>query len=380
MQQVILGVFAWQMTESPQFLGQLIFAQLGPMLLLSVVGGGLADSVDRRRLLIVTQAWQAAWGLLLAQQVLDGEISRSSLLLIVFIIGIGQAIYAPTFTAVLPSLVGKENLSAAISLNSAQVNGSRVVGPALGGWLVGAVGISAVFLINAISYIFVIGALLTVVIPPVTAVARSTKERLLGGFKIAARSRQIRSPLLTMASFALFCLPFIGQMPTLAELNLGIDSESETFGWLYATFGFGALLGAVSVGTVLLSVPKQRVARYSMAGFAMAIGALATVRSPVWAFPVMFLVGLFYFALPTALNTLLQEQLADSIRGRIMALWVLSFGGVVPITNLVAGNLVELSSVSTVIYGSSVAAALMALFLRLEPGEIVGEEILLEER
>jgi MFS family permease len=376
MQQVILGVFAWEMTESPQFLGLVIFAQLGPMLLLALIGGSLADSVDRKKLLIATQAWQAAWGLLLAQQVADGEISRSTLLILVAIIGVGQALYAPTFTAIVPSLVGRENLSAAISLNSAQVNGSRVVGPALGGWLVAVLGVSAVFVINALTYLFVIAALLSVTIPAVAASSRSSRQKILDGFRIARRAPQIGRPLVSMAAFAFFCLPFVGQMPTLAELNLGVDAQSQTFGWLYATFGLGALAGAASVGTVLLDVSKRQVVRVALVSFGFALAALASVSSAYLAFPIMFLVGTFYFMVPTALSTILQAHLEDQVRGRVMALWVLSFGGVVPLSNLVSGFVVERTSVSLVIYGGAISAWLIAANSRLVTGPVVGEELL----
>jgi MFS family permease len=145
MQNVVLTAFAWELTERPSFVALVVFAQLGPMLLLSLVGGTLADSVDRRRLLLGTQVWQAAWTFVLAAAVVGGEIDEWLLLVIVFIIGLGQAIFAPTWSAALPMLAGPDNLQAAVSLNSTQMNASRVVGPALGGVLWVAIGASGVF-------------------------------------------------------------------------------------------------------------------------------------------------------------------------------------------------------------------------------------------
>lgn len=376
MQQVVLGIFAWELTHSSAYLGQIVFAQLGPTLFLSLIGGSLADSVDRRKLLLTTQSWQACWSLVLAWQVADGEIGRNALLALVFVIGVGQALYAPTFTAVLPSLVGRRNLSAAISLNSAQVNGSRVIGPAIGAWLASVLGVAPVFAINGVAYLAVIGALLVVEIPRSTASPQSRLDRLLGGFRIARRAPQIGGPLLTMVTFTFLCLPVIGQMPAVAELNLGIDPDSTTYGILYACFGLGALVGAVSVGTFLLHTSKAKVVRISLAGFSVSLAAFALLRTPWPAFPVVFCVGLFYFTMPTALNTFLQEHLGDQVRGRIMALWVLSFGGTVPLTNLIAGPLVELTSVTAVLLVGAVSALVMSAVVRLRPGEVVGEEYL----
>ena len=376
MQQVVLGIFAWDLTRSPAYLGQIIFAQLGPMLLLSLLGGSLADSVDRRKLLLATQAWQAVWSLVLAWQVADEAISPNALLALVFVIGVGQAIYAPTFSAVLPSLVGRRNLSAAIALNSAQVNGSRVIGPAIGAWLASLLGVAPVFAINAASYLVVIAALFVVTIPASTASKRGPVERLLGGFRLARRAPQVGRPLALMVSFTFLCLPFIGQMPAVAELNLGIDPESTTYGVLYACFGLGALVGAAGVGTFLLHIPKPAVVRGSLVGFAVALATFALLRQAALAFPTVFFVGVFYFTMPTALNTFLQEHLGDEVRGRVMALWVLSFGGTVPVTNLLAGPVVEATSVTAVLLAGAVAALVLAVVARLPGGEVVGEDYL----
>lgn len=375
MQNVALGVFAYELTESPSFTTFIIFAQLFPLLLLSIIGGSLADTVDRRWLLIITQAWQALWGLVLAQQVWDDDISRPMLLLIVVMLGIGQSMFAPAFTAVVPSIVGPERLSAAIALNSMQVNGSRVIGPAIGAFLVSRFGISEVFVINSLSYLLVIGALFTVELPPSSDAKLSASARLLGGLRLARRSPQVGRPLLIMVLFSLFCLPFIGLMPVLAELNLGIDSASQTYGNLYAVFGLGALAGTISVGTILLRLPKELIVRMALGLFALSLGALAIVRSVGPAYPVLFCVGLFYFSMPTALSTFLQMHLGDEVRGRVMALWVVSFGGIISLTNLYSGWLVERTSVSFVLSMGAVVAALLASGVRLQPGAIVGDEL-----
>jgi MFS family permease len=378
MQNVALGVLAFEQTEDPSFTTLVISVQMIPLLVLSIIGGSLADSMDRRVLLIATQSWQAVFSGLLAWHVWDGSFDRTTLLLLVFMTGLGQALFAPAFNAILPTLVGRENLSAAISLNSAQMNGSRVIGPVIGGLLIPAVGIGAVFALNAVTYLFVISALFSVAIPTLEPLTSSIKDRLLGGIRIARRSPPVGRSLLVMTTFSLLCLPFIGLMPVIAEQSLGVDAKSSTFGFLYGAFGLGALAGAISVGTVLLRVPKQQVVRFSLVSFGIALGGFAMLEAATPAFPMLFLVGLFYFTMPTALSTFLQLHLGDEVRGRVMALWIISFGGTVAITNFASGAIVELTSLRSVLLAGAATALLMAVAVRLEPGP-TATEALLEE-
>ncbi len=376
MQTISVGVLGWEITGSNAFLGQLIFAQLIPMAFLSLIGGSLADTMNSRMLLAITQLWQMSFTLLLAFLLLDGEIAKNTLLAVVFITGLGQGIYAPVFTSVLPTLVGKENLTAAVSLNSVQVNGARIIGPAIGGFLVARFGFAEVFFLNGITYIAVIGAVLMTSFPDPSVLRRPLKDRLLGGFVVASRAPQVGRPLLIMTAFSMFCLPFIGQLPAIAEEQLTIDAESTTYGYFYAVFGVGALVGALMVGTVLLNQSKILITRSTLALFGLSLAGLAAASSAPAGFVMIFLVALFYFALPTTLNTLWQQHVDDSVRGRVAALWVLSFGGTVPIANLLAGQVVELTSLRTVMFFGAIIAVAMGIAVRLPTGPVVGEELL----
>ena len=179
-----------------------------------------------------------------------------------------------------------------------------------------------------------------------------------------------------MTLFSLLCLPFIGQLPAIAEQQLGVDARSTAYGYFYAVFGVGALLGAALVGTVLLRTDKVVILRSNLALFGVSLGALSAVSRLPAAYVVIFWVGLFYFAVPTTLNTFWQQHVDESIRGRVSALWVLSFGGTVPLANLVAGPVVEWTSLRAVMLFGAVTAAAIALILRIPPGPIVGEELL----
>ena len=364
MQNAVLAAYAFKLTGSASFVGLIVFAQLGPMLAFSVVGGALADLVDRRRLLVVVAVEQALLTLVLAGLTLDDDPSRALLVAVVFGIGVGQAIHAPTYSAVLPSLVGPEDLNGAIALNSTQMNASRVVGPALGGALFAAVSVSWVFLLNAASVVVVIVVLLRIELPPVERDPAGGRgwRRLLGGFAVARRDDQVRRVLVTMALFSFFCLPFVTHVPVLADLNLGIDPKSTAYGILYACLGVGAVIGSLSIGTVFAGSSKPRIVQLGLPAFAGLVALLALVRSPGPAYGLMVLVGIAYFATVTSLSTILQQQLDDRVRGRVMALWVMSFGGTVPIGSLVAGAAIEATSITAVMLVGAGVAALLGVY------------------
>jgi predicted MFS family arabinose efflux permease len=373
MQNAVLGAYAFKLTGSASFVGVIVFAQLGPMLLFSVLGGALADMVDRRRLLIWVAVQQGVFSLVLAAYTLQDNPSRGVLVMLVAAIGLGQAIHAPTYSAVLPALVGPDDLNGAISLNSTQMNASRVVGPAIGGALFATLGVSWVFALNAVTYLGVIGVLIVIRLPAVEVDETQAKgwRRLAGGFTVARHDQVVRRVLVTMALFSFFCLPFVTQIPVLAVNNLGIDAKSTAYGVLYGCLGLGAVFGSLSIGTVFAASSKRAIVRRGLLAFAVFVAALALAREPAIAYPLMVLVGAFYFATVTSLSTLLQEQLDDRVRGRVMALWVMSFGGTVPIGSLVSGWVIEATSITVVMFISAGAAALLGGYAYLytrEPG------------
>jgi len=361
MQTVVLGAFAYTLTGSSAFVGALAFAQLGPLLLLSIVGGIVADAFDRRRLLILLQVEQLVFSLALAIVVASSDDpSRVLIFACVLAVGIGNALNAPAWGAVLPSLVGPEDLGAAISLNSTMVNGSRVVGPALGGILYPILGAAWIFALNAATYLAVIVALLVVRFPEVARAEERGLARVAAGFHAVRDNPVVARVLLTLAVFAVLCLPFVTLFPALAETDLGLDADSVRYGLLYAAFGFGACLGALSIGTVFAAAPKMRLVRIGLVGFAVATGVFGLLRVPAPAYPVVFVLGFVYFATTTSMLTVLQTLLNDEVRGRVMALWFMAFGGGVSIAGLVFGPLLDATNGTVVLGVGSVVAALLA--------------------
>jgi MFS family permease len=358
MQTLVLGAYAYDLTGSSAFVGLLTFAQLGPLLLLGLFGGLFADLFDRRLLLIVLQLEQAIFSLVLAAIVgFGGDPSRWALFACVFAIGIGNALNLPAWSAVLPSLVGRTDLPGAISLNSTQVNLSRVIGPAIAGVLYPIVGPSWIFVTNAATYLFVVAALLSVRFPAVPRTASKGWDNLVLGLRVARSNPVVGRILVTLPIFSFFCLPFIGLFPAIAAGDLDLDTDTFAYGALYACFGVGAAIGALSIGTVLAGTDKAKLTRAGLAGFAVAVFVFGLLRSPAIAYGVVLVLGAVYFGTVTAMMTVLQETLADEVRGRVMALWFMAFGGTIPLGALVFGPLLDATN-STVLLSIAGGAAL----------------------
>jgi predicted MFS family arabinose efflux permease len=239
----------------------------------------------------------------------------------------------------------------------------------LGAFLFSTVGAAPVFAANAVSYLFVIAAVLSVRLPrPVRDGHASRGLRALGdGFRIARRDPVITRCLVTIFTLSVISLPFIGQFPVLAQRNLGVDERSTTYGVLYACFGIGAVLGAISIGTVFRRRSKAQTGRAAVAAFAVSLAVLAVLRGPLPAFPVLVVVGSAYLALATSLMTVLQERVDDNARGRVMSLWIMGWAGMLPLGNLVAGPIIEMTSVTTVLLVGAAWAGVLAVYLRIEP-------------
>jgi MFS family permease len=363
MQNVALGAFAYQLSHSASFVALVGFAQLGPLLVLAPVGGLLADVMDRRRLLVLTNLEQLVFSAILAWVAAMAHPSRGLLLGVVVAVGVGGALTGPPLSSLLPNLVPRIDLPGAISLQSVQMNLSRVIGPAIGGVLLPSIHASGVFALNAATYLFAVGGALTI-----RGVAQRRPvsnerglRRLLGGVAVARRDSVVRGVLLTIAAISFFCLPFIGLMPVIAAQNLHLDVTGLGYGLLYACFGLGAASGAIAVGSVLVGYRRQRIIPLGLVAFGAMLLVFALLRSAAPAYPLVFLVGFFYFATVTTLSTRLQEHLDDAVRGRVMALYMMGFGGTIPLGLLAAGAVASHSSVTVVVAAGGVIAALLAL-------------------
>jgi predicted MFS family arabinose efflux permease len=185
--------------------------------------------------------------------------------------------------------------------------------------------------------------------------------RLASGFRLAARDPLIRRILIVLTTFSFFSLAFVGLMPVVADENFGIQPKSIGYGVLYAVFGLGAALGAASIGTLFAARSKERIARVALVAFAGLLTLFAVEDTAPLAYPTVTVLGFAYFCVITSLSTVLQQHLDDAIRGRIMALWIMGFGGMVPLGVLAGGFLVAPIGITAVLLlGAAVALALAA--------------------
>ena len=340
-QNVVLPVYIYGRTGRASFVAVVIFAQLGPILLLSIPGGVIADRVDRKKFLISMQILQLLCSLLLAFFA-----ANDAAIWLIFAaqlgVGIGNALQIPGWSSMLTTLVPPKDLPGAISLNSTVINGARVIGPiivaVLAQWNVTT---AQFFSINAVTYLFVIFALISVKIPEFTRDTTAGWRRFTFAFKIARERIVVSRLVLTLASFSLLSLPYVGLFPAVAQLNFGIESQSSTYNWLYATWGLGACLGGLSVSTVFVDVDNRRLIRIGFASFSVSMMAFALAPNVSLAFFSVFFLGAAYFFTTTSMQTVLVSGLSPEIRARVMALWFMAFGGTVPIGNLVFGPLID---------------------------------------
>jgi len=249
-----------------------------------------------------------------------------------------------------------------------QMNASRVVGPALAGVIYPGLGAAAVFVVNAGTYLFAVWGVAVAhfrskvdVVPDETGL-----RRLVSGFQLSWRDPLVRRILTTMATFSFFSLAFIYLMPSLASENLGMNTRTLAYSLLFAGFALGAALGALSIGTVLVHRSKPQIVRLGLAAFAVLLATFALARTAAVAYPVALAVGFAYFAVVTSLSTILQAHLSDEVRGRVMAVWMMAFGGTVPVGVLVAGQVAEWTSITAVVLAGAVVALLLALYADLK--------------
>jgi predicted MFS family arabinose efflux permease len=358
MQNVILGVYALRLTGSGFYVGLLYFGQLGPLLFLSMMGGALADRVDRRRYLVSLQLLQGLLSFGLALVAWTAHPSTVAIAVLVFAIGIANALGAPGLSAILPTLVPPEDINGAVSLASMQMNLSRVIGPAIGALIFTGSHAGPVFALNAATYLFAVAGLMWARYPRYVSTSPENREDrgFLSGVRIARADPVVRYVLLTLFSFSFFSVTFVGIMPLISTYHLHLSSL--LYGFLYATFGIGAAAGALTVGTVLAQRSKVALLRPGFVAFAIVVASFGLVINKPAAFAIVAVLGYVYFLVVTCLSTILQKQLRDEERGRVMALWIMVFGGTVPLGVLVAGPFAKSYSPAVLLIGAAWALVL----------------------
>lgn len=340
-QNVVLPIYIYNRTGKASIVALLILAQMGPLLLLAIPAGVIADTVDRRKWLASMQMVMLTFSVVLALLArVDAPIW--AIFLAQLGVGIGAALNMPAWSALLPSLVPPADLPGAMSLNSTLINGSRVVGPILVA-VFAPLGVEAwhFFAFNAATYLLIVWALLRTHTPRHAPDTTRGWRRFTFAFRVARERPAVRRLILSLGLYSLISLPYIGLFPAVAELNFGIEDSSATYKWLYATWAFGAALGGLALGTLFVGRDPRVMIRWGFAANAVAMVGFAASGTAAPAFVAGFFLGVSYFFTTTAMSTVLQGRLAPHERGRTMALWFMSFGGTVPIGNMIFGPLVD---------------------------------------
>jgi MFS family permease len=338
MQNVAQGWLVITLTNSSFWLGVVGFAGSIPFLMFTLFGGVFADRVNKRRLLVVTQTAMMLLAFLLAALTYFKIISVWSVAAIAFANGVALAMNAPSYQALVPRLVPREDLTNAIALNSAQFNMSRILGPTLGGYAMLLLGIAGNFFLNGLSFVAVLWALLKMRFPEEPAVRHESVLRSLrSGFVYLNGHPQMRVMMAMTAVVSLLAMPFITFIPYFAKIQLGAGETG--LGWLLACSGTGSVLGALTIA--VLGNIRRRGPVLTLTGivFFLAIAGFSESRHMLLSEVLAFIEGFNGILMISCFNVSLQHLSSDEMRGRIMSIYATSFLGLPPLGSLMAGEL-----------------------------------------
>jgi MFS family permease len=342
MQNVALAWLVIELSGSPLAVGTLAFCRFLPFTVLGLVAGVMADRIDTRRLVIATQAAAMVVSIVLAAVTLLGLATLPLVYLLATLGGITLVFDASGRQTLTFQLVGPRELPNAVALNSGLFNASRVVGPVIAGVLIAAVGTGACFVVNAVSFLAVLAALLAMRADELTPVERGEASSILAGAGEGLRwvrdTPLARTVVTVVAVSSVVGFNFHVLVPLLAADTLHVGPEG--LGLLSAAFGAGAVIGAL--GAAARTKAQAKTFLVGGAGFSVTLLALAPV-SVLWAaLPLLVLLGVCFSLFLTTANSLVQLAAPGHLRGRVISIYLLAFAGFAPAGGLIAGFLTEI--------------------------------------
>lgn len=362
MQNVALAWLVLSLSRSPLAVAALLFCRFAPYTALGLFAGSIVDRLDIRRLVLATQLAAMLVSAALAAVTLTGTATLPVVLALAALGGVTLVLDAPGRQTLTFQMVGPRELPNAVALNSGLLNASRVIGPALAGVLIASAGTGVCFVVNTVSFLAVLAALLLMREDELYRIDHGPTVRVLAGtregLRFAWRHREIRAVLATVAVVGLVGLNFNTLVPLLASDTLHVDAR--TFGLLSAAFGLGALAGALAAAT--LRRASWRAFAGGLIGFSLLLLALAPVQQAWLAGVLLVGVGFSFTLFAANANALVQLAAPDRLRGRLIALYLFAFVGLAPIGSLLSGLLVELggTALALSIAGTTGLAALAA--------------------
>lgn len=357
-QQVALSWLVFELTNSVLLLGIVGFLGSIPILILSLFGGILADRLNKRNILITTQIIFMCLAFTLAILTQLKLITPYQIMAIAVLNGVVMAFDAPARQSIVIELVGKANLFNAIALNSVAFNSSRIIGPALAGILVAGIGMSGCFYINGISFLAVIVALYSIRTGHLHIPVKSQGafRDLIDGLNFIRNNRLILALIGIVGVVSLFGVAHVVLMPVFANdiLNVGIKG----LGVLMSAAGAGALFGALILARLGDFKYKGKLLISSAMAFSLSLVVFSLSKNYFLSIFALILVGFSSVTAIALVNTLLQTKVEDRFRGRVMSVFMITFAGMMPFGNLIAGGLAHTMGVSFAVMLGGIICAL----------------------
>ncbi len=359
MQITAQGYLVYQLTGSPVYLGLVGFANGLPAWLFTLFGGVVADRISRRNLMVITQTAMLMLAFILAALTFTGVVQPWHIVLLAFLLGTANAFDAPARVAFVNELVSREDMTNAIALNSTMFNIAAVVGPSVAGLTYAAFGPAWCFTLNGISFIAVIVALLFMRIKPI--IQPSRRATVLADLKEGLRYVFSHSLILSLiGSVGLVSIFGIGMLTLLPAWAADIlHGDVTTNGWLVSARGFGSLVSALMLA--YLGSRKFRGKLWTVGAFIMPVMlfAFAWIRWLPLSLVALVGVGWSFMMIMNNSNALMQSQVPDRLRGRVMSVYTLVFFGSMPLGALFAGTVAEkIGEPLTVMLGAGILMAL----------------------
>jgi MFS family permease len=383
MQQIALAWLVLRLTHSPVAVGILAFLRFAPFTVFSLPAGVLADRFDNRRTMMVTQAISMGISAALALLVLSGQTQLWAVYVLALLGGTAAVFDAPNRHALTFQLVGRDELPNAVALNASLFNASRVVGPAIGGVVIAAAGVGACFALNAASFLAVLAALALMRRRELFPLERRERPALLKGMRhglgYVRRTPSIRLVLLMTMVVSTVGFNFHVLVPVLASKTLHVGAE--VFGALGASFGLGALAGALLAAT--FAKASWKLLLLGSAGFSTTLLAIAPETS-VWPIAVLlFLTGVCFTTWTANSQSIIQLAAPDHLRGRVLSIYLFAFGGFAPLGGLLAGWLSDVGGTQLAFFVAGIACLAMTAYafvawprpVRASAEEVVDERL-----
>lgn len=362
-QRLGVGWLAWELTHSGFWVGAAAFAGLFPGVLIGPLAGSVVDSMNRFRLLKITQRLFLVQAAILAALTISGLITIEWLLFLETLLALITAFDIPVRQAIVVELVGKEDLPNGIAINSSSVNITRMIGPAIAGVIIVTLGIGEAFLLNAVTYIAVLVSLgmmrLEAYVP-----SRHGQRRLShikAGLRYSWRTPQIRNWLLLFFLLALFGMPYATILPVVSELKFSMGAEGLS--WLVAASGLGATTGALMLAAKRSTRGMPRILFIGAVVFGLCLIVFGLLES--FTLSVLFIpfCGFAMMLQMAGINIVLQTELEEEHRGRVMSLLSMAFQSAFPLGSLWMGWVADHLGASMPYYIGGSLTALSSLLL-----------------